>query len=272
MVEITQNFDWEITKRKLCLFIPNFGKKEQLEFSISQIRTEIPKEDWVVVIGNDGIDIDFSHLRSLNTYYFTLHRTLKECRNGAFIRNYAIKRCQSEKFFQKDPEIILVGDFIKNIIQSPNAWRAGNIYVLNKALSAELLYKHDFGILKYSACIKIDPVKILDPDFVKYIIIAEDGRPGYATYFHYAYSVSTEILYGMRGYDERYLYYGYEDSDMFCRLLYLKQHLIPDYEISAIHLYHDRDSINLDQLKQMRYVFSNQSPSHYPRNKEWGEG
>jgi len=275
MLKITQNFDWSITKRKLCIFIPNYGKKESLEFSISQIRTRMPKDDWVVIIGNDGIDIDFSHLQSQNVYYFTLHRQSNDSRNGGFIRNYAIKRCQSEFFFQKDPEIVLLGDFIGNICTSEEPWRAGNIYVLDEKLSAELMLEKNFDILKYSACLKMDPVKVLDANYAKCVVLAEDGRVNFSSYFHYAYAVKTEVLFNLRGYDEQYLYYGYEDSDMFCRLVQIKQHLVPDYDVTAIHLYHDRD-VNLEQLKKMRLVFANQNPVIFIRNYDyheiWGEG
>jgi len=271
-MNITANFDWSITQRKLCIFIPNFGKTEQLDFAISQIKTRVPKKDWIVIIGNDGIDIDFNYMKSSNVRYFTLHRD-PVSRNGGFIRNYFIKRCQSEKLLQKDPEIVLQGDFIYQVIRSEASWRAGNVYVLDRAMTSELIAEKDFGILKYSACIKIDPVQVMDSKHAKYLIAGENGRVNFSSYFHYAYAIKTKILQKMQGYDERYTHYGYEDSDMFCRLLQLKHYLVPDYATTAIHLYHDRDpGFSVDDLKVMRKIFDMQNPVNTSRNRSWGEG
>jgi hypothetical protein len=272
-MEVTKNFEWSITKRKVCIFIPNYGKREELVFSINNIQTEVPEEDWVIIVGNDGIDVNLDCLKSKNVYYYTLHRKSNESRNGAFNRNYAIKRCQSEWLIQKDPEVILQGDFIKKVLDSQEGWRAGNVYVLPRGLSKELVQENDFSVLKFSACISIYPVKILDSKYAKYIIVAEDGKPNFSSYFHYAYAMRTRILQEMQGYDEFYLYYGYEDSDMFVRLLAMGQHLIPDNDITAIHLHHERDKgFNLQDLKKMRQVFIAKDPKQIKRNQTWGEG
>jgi hypothetical protein len=271
--KVTKNFDWSITNRKACIFIPNFGKKEHLLYALSQMRTRVPRDDWVIIIGNDGIDIDFNFLKSKNVYYYTIHRDPASSRNGAFNRNYAIKRCQSEYLIQKDPEVVLLGDFVRASIEAKEGWRAGNIYVLTRALTAELVAEDNLDVLKFSACIPIAPVKILDPKHAKYIIVGEDGRVNFSSYFHYAYSVPTRVLQNMQGYDERYLHYGYEDSDIFCRLLKLKYYLIPDNSVTAVHLFHDRDpGFDLKDLKKMRQIFIEQDPMNTSRNDTWGEG
>ena len=132
----------------------------------------------------------------------------------------------------------------------------------------------NFDILKYSTCIKIDPVQIHSPKHAKWLIAAEDGRVNFSSYFHYAYAVKTKILQDFQGYDEQYLHYGYEDSDMFCRLLQEDQYLCPDYEVTAIHLYHDRDpGWCIDQVIEMKKIFFASDPTVTKRNDEnWGGG
>ncbi len=271
-MEVKKNFDWSITNRKLVIFIPNCGRKSQLEFSLSCINTTVPKSDWVVIIGNDGVDINFDHLVPNNVYYFSLIRNSNTIRNGCFIRNYAIKQCQSQIFLQKDPEIVIIGDFIENVIKFDKPWRVGNIYVLNRNASTELMVERNFDSLKYYECKKIDPVIIYDAKFAKHRIAVEEGRVGFSSYFHYAYAIKTDILRGIGGYDEGYTSYGYEDSDMFCRLIHLKQYLTPDYQCTAIHLYHD-SVVDIPKLLQMGDIFSHQDPTNVVRNNgKWGEG
>ena len=69
-------------------------------------------------------------------------------------------------------------------------------------------------------------------------------------------------------------FYGFEDSDMFCRLFYLNQYLIPDYTCAAIHINHARETINQQELTKMYDLFKEKDPKDFIRNQsgDWGRG
>jgi len=274
-IEYKANFNWDITKRKLVIFLPSFKYPELTEFAISQIQTQIPEKDWIIIIGNDNVDVNWDHLKDKNVRYFTLLRTASKPRNSSFIRNYAIKRCKSEIFLQKDAEVVILGDFVYNVINSRAPWRPGKVYVLDEEQTKMYLETKDF------MNIRVDPTKVVKEEVgddlfhVKSIIAEPDGSINLATYFHYAFAVKTKVLQEIRGYDEDYVLYGYNDSDLFCRLYHLGQYIIPDHTCTAIHLYHPVRSVNCGSVEsvKMREIFIAKDPSKVQRNPiVWGRG
>jgi len=137
------NFDWSITERKFCLFVPNFHRKKYVEYTLAQIETVVPKEDWIIIIGNDNCDDNFEHLADRNIFYFSLLSSNDSERNGCFIRNYFIKRVRSKVIAQKDPEVIVCGDFIKNWLEITQCQRAGRIKVLDTNVTSECFKRYD---------------------------------------------------------------------------------------------------------------------------------
>jgi len=314
---VKSNFDWGITKRKLVIFTPNYSDSVLTALSISQIQTQIPEKDWIIIIGNDNVDVNWDHLKDKNVRYFTLLHGGVSPRNGGFIRNYAIKRCQSDLFFQKDGEVSVIGDFISKFIHSKSSWRSGNIIVLGKEVTQKCLEKVSFspiqeyqkeykdrywqredgtfeciGLIKISSSIpasaeevkrsiiqrerKLEIVAYIQRKKELYMIdesIKVKPPPlSYHNYFHYAYGTMTKTLQDIRGYDERFCYYGYEDADMYCRLTCLKERICPDYSCTAIHPYH-LQSIDVDKLKMMRQLFRDTDVNNPYRNLlVWGEG
>lgn len=272
-IEVTQNFDWSVTDRKLCIFMPNYHNAKFTKFSLERIKTEVPKDDYVVIVGNDNTDDNFDEFAQDNIFYFSLKREDKGLRNGGFIRNYVIKRCQSQRFFQKDGEVVILGDFIKNCLEWETPWRAGNIYVLTDEQTEEYMKTGDTDGFIDTPTKKIEEIFPDTVEEVKELIRKAKGCLNLSTYNHYAYCVDTSVLKNMNGYDEDFTYYGFEDSDMFCRLYAQGLRIIPDYSCSAVHLCHPRDELVINKINRMGGLFERKNPNKIKRNrKRWGEG
>lgn len=279
LLDVKSNFDWAETRgKKLVIFCPNYKYSKLTEYSIENIKTKVDPSEWLIIIGNDNIDNNWNHLRNKNVRYFTLLHDHDGPRNGAFIRNYCIRRCQSDKLLQKDGEVIITGDFIYRAIYFRAGWRAGRVFVLPESVT-KTMYESTGGI--GWVLDNIPPTKIIEPMVAdnayhaKEIIALADGQVNPSTYFHYAYACFTRTIQEMGGYDERFRYYGFEDSDIFCRLYHLSIQLCPDYGCAAIHPWHPRATdCTPERLQEMRNVFIADSPGNYIRNtmREWGTG
>ncbi len=296
-VQVKSNFDWSITNRKLVIFIPNYGRKEYVEFGIKNLITSVPRDDWVIIIGNDNIEENFDNLFDQNVRYFTLFTGNSKPRNSCKIRNYAIKRCMSNIFFQKDPEVVVIGDFIKKSIEHGKGWRTGFSIIASVALSRLILKNGIQEVNKFlfkgpmdpNICAwrptgliaeKLndgtyrgiaDPKHLYDPKFIKDVIFNANGKWNESTCFAYALGIETNILKEIGGYDEDYTSYGYEDSDLFCRLMNIKYGLTPDYNCVSVHLHHQ---LTVDgNLGKMAQMFNSKDYREVIRNKNcWGEG
>ncbi len=289
-LKIKSNFDWSITNKKLCIFIPNYNRQEYVEFGIKNIITSVPRDDWVIIIGNDNCHYDFNHLQKFNVYYFSLLNDDPRPRNSCFIRNYAIKRCQSSIFFQKDPEVVVVGDFIKDVINCDGGWRLGHVFCVSKELSRAVLVQKSF-LDHILSC--VEP-KVMPKEFncwqinddVYYIMFGTKGLcnvdevyraivgggTNISNWFAYAFGVETSILKEIGGYDEDYTSYGYEDSDLFCRLMAKGYPLIPDHNCVSVHLHHP---LTVDgKIRKMSQIFASKDYNKIIRNGgyKWGTG
>ena len=276
-MKVTQNFDWKETKRKLVVFMPNHRVKEYVEFSISKIQTILPENDWLIVIGNDNCDDKFDHLYDQNVRYFTINTDSDEYRNGCFIRNWAIKRCQSELFFQKDGEVVILGDFMHSFVSMRYpAFRCGYIFVLNDGGTKDFMSGSMPDPNRWNAiCTRRVQMFIPDyPEEARDEIAAADGKVNYSTYFHYGFGVETGVLQSMHGYDEDFNQYGWEDSDMICRLIAMGVHLVPDYSLAAVHPNHPRQKVKFQIMaNSMKTIFLSRNPRQFIRNPiRWGEG
>jgi len=273
-IEIKQNFDWSATDKKLVIFMPNYNGKYLTEASIQRIQTAVDYQHWMILIGNDNVDDNWDHLRTNNVASITLLRDDKQPRNGAFIRNYVIKRCRSEYLLQKDGEVCIEGDFIHNAIEQCSGdlgWRPGYAVALNQVQTLEYLAGCNSAL--DPICHEIEPVRpCVDVNLVKEYLLRRNGQVNFISYYHYAYCVRTKLLQDVRGYDEEYRHYGWEDVDMYLRLGALGIEIKPDYNCYAVHLNH-RSTVNHDMLNVMASVFRSKSPVVTHRNDNgWGEG
>lgn len=277
--EVKQNFDWAETRgKKLVVFMPNYNQAVLTEFAIQQIRTKVDPKDYLLVIGNDNVEHDWSHMWDLNVRTFTLLHDHVGPRNGAFIRNYFLRRNESEITLQKDGEVIVTGDFIYHAINCHTPWRAGKIWVLPEHRTRDMLEVTggvNWAMEHEPVTRLVSPMVAANSYHAKEIIELADGRVNPSTYFHYAYAAPTAVFQKICGYDEDYTSYGWEDADMFCRLFHVGVYLMPDAGCAAVHPWHPQAAdCTPEQLLAMHQLFVMKSPADYFRNKtrEWGTG
>lgn len=265
MISTLENFDWSITDRKLIIFIPNFGRGEYVRKTVQEIETAISRKDWLVLVINDRIHEDFAGLETTaNIAYLTFGPTRsREGRGDAFVRNIAIKRCQSEWLFQKDPEIIVQNDFIKHIIEcQTDMYRlSGPASKVRRATTQKFLT----GQATVDECVQdADHYSINESQFV---------------YFHFGFAVRTSILKDMRGYDEDYKKMYCADKDLYARLMATGVKPTFDEQCKPIHLWHTvpwypNSPENEANYAKMKAIFASKDPKQIVRNDEhtWGEG
>lgn len=143
-----RNFDWGQTQKDLLLIIPNYGRGKYIRKTIDNtINTSIPRDKWVILIINDGIEENFDDLKDKNVLYFTIERKSLHERGDAFGRNVAIKYGQSKLFSQKDPEIFLSGDAIKGCFDHPDIlYRCGGQAHICQKENTELYFDNKINI------------------------------------------------------------------------------------------------------------------------------
>ena len=257
MAEITKNFDWDETYLPLCIFIPNFGRGSFIRKTLQQFDALWPV-DYRIIIGNDGINEDFSDLYSKKVRFFTINRgESPQPRNGCFNRNYYIKNTRSAISLFKDPETVIKfgkQQAIHNIVDAVkynNIWRP----LWNRSFSEG----ETSGYLEYSQ---------------QYCLADHPQDPNNYARIHWAYAIATHILYNIGGYNEQYTLFGPEDRDLFFRLSRLgcKQEL--DNNATVYHLYHDLEPDVYNSVAKMEEVFNKQDFLDPVTNKniEWGNG
>jgi hypothetical protein len=251
-----KNFDWDVTKKDLVIFIPNFQRADYIQRTIDNlVRTSVPRDRWVVLVINDGFHEPLEDLQWKNVHYFTFERSPLIERNGAFIRNIAIKRCQCKLFAQKDPEILFTGDFIKGCLDHQDVlYRCGGLAYVTKQYQ-----KHSFfnGFIDEAELIRAS---------IKFTI----PKNTY-TYWHYGHCVPIDYFRRINGYDEDFKSYGPEDHDMYDRLLKCGLKPFYDESCSPIHLWHGPINTNHQGMKD---VYSQKRDENVVRNLKinWGEG
>lgn len=264
MIVTLDNFDWSVTNRDLVIFMPNWARGEYVRKTVELIQTEIPKDKWIVLTINDRIHEDLSDLEPYNAVYLTFGPDRpKDGRGDAFMRNIAIKRCKSKWFFQKDPEVIVRGDFIKHILECPT-----EMYRLSgPALKVRRHTTERF--LKSEATLEDCYV-----DADQYPI-----NPAMFMFFHFGFAVKTYILQGIRGYDEDYKKMYCADTDLYGRLMAMGVKPTFDPECHPVHLWHVEPwAPNTPKTKadyaEMRNMLASKNPRSSVRNDPltWGEG
>lgn len=265
MLITPEEFDWSITNRELVIFMPNWGRGEYIRKTVAKIETVVPLDKWIVVVINDRIHEDLSDLDGFkNTVYMTFGpERSKEGRGDSFMRNIAIKRCQSKWFFQKDPEIIVTGDFIKHILECPtDMYRLSGPATKTRQNTTEKFLR---GKATIQECLRDANQYPIDPD--KFV------------YFHFGFAVKTAILQEMKGYDEDYKKMYCADRDLYTRLIAKGVTPTFDKQCKPIHLWHevpwfpDNPKTKSDYA-EMQAIFAKKNPNKFIRNQNilWGDG
>lgn len=264
MLVTLDDFDWSVTDRELVFFMPSWGRGHFIRKTVETMKTNISRDRWIIVVGNDCEHEDLSDLKDQNVVYFTFdaNRTRPQERGGAFIRNVAIKRSRSKWFFQKDPEIIIENDFIANILNCPtNYYRLGEPgYRIKEDMAKRLMQGH----ITIAYCKQHSQQHAIDPQ--------------HHVYSNFAFAVPTQLLQNIRGFDEDYGQTYYYDTDLFARLQSYGVKITSDPQCNPIHIWHPTPSYpNTPKTKAeyeaMGVMFASKDPKQIVRNPiKWGEG
>lgn len=294
MVEVLQNFDWSITSRKATIFIPHYDRPAYVEASVKHFSTNVPKEDWVIIIGNDSVHHNFDYLTKYNAYTYTILRETSGFRNSGSNRNYALKRCQSDIFIEKDPEVFVVGDFLSKALSfhPTKGWRAGKVILVGYPFVQEVL-ENGLGVLPKESFnfpvkgklevrtivngiqqISIEPQSWYHPIEAHKIIADSKGATNFSSFYAYVVGFDAKLLQKMRGYSEDYWNFGWEDCELFVRLMSAGYPIEPDYECISIHLEHPLTQGRPEDVNKMGDIFAEWNPNNIVVNKfrQWGQG
>lgn len=286
-------FDWSLTERRIVMLVPNFGRGHLFRAALHHFRTQLAAEDYLILIANDGIEEDFSDLAPQSVAYFTLRRSDPSPRNGAKLRNAVIKRCRSEWLFQRDPEILLEGDVLARCLDShAQTHRVGQVALLDRATSdvlhgiamnarhASTIAQREGAGESIPAASSNSATLAAHPCTSPPLLSTLSWRkidPNASTFLHFGFGARTSLLQSIRGYDEAFTHYGYEDVDLFERLRTLGELPQPDFDTHAAHLWHEPLPVGAGSVKDdaiaMRQIYLDHKslgPVRNPHN--WGEG
>lgn len=259
-----EDFDWSLTDRELVIFIPNWGRSQYIRKTVKMMKTKVPQNKWIIVVGNDCQHEDLSDLKDNNVVYFTFDgdRNRPQDRGGGFIRNIAIKRCRSKWFFQRDPEIVIENDFIDHILRCPtDTYRLGGPAKKVRKNTSERFMQGKATIEECKQDADVFPINI--QHFV---------------YANFAFAVHTQVLKDMRGFDEDYGQTYCYDRDLFVRLVNNGVAITSDPECTPIHIWHPTPSFpntskTIADYDEMKAMFASKDPKQIVRNPHgWGEG
>jgi hypothetical protein len=253
---------FEITDKPLCIFIPNFGREKYIRNLAEQFKTSLSPDEYVIIIGNDGVDHNFDDLDDLNIHWFTLHRNPPLERNGAFIRNYFIKRCRGQYLFQVDPEILLSANQ-DIILEMSTLAKQYNKHIIKPLYTASLdedatidLMNRNWSLANF----------VIPPEFIKKINTSSPER------IHYCFGCPVALLQGIHGYSELFKYYGPEDQEIFYQLHRNGIDVVSVNNWCVTHLWHPVNKIVYENLNQMHKLFDLIKSKDVKRNTEkWGE-
>ena len=254
-------FDWGMTERDVVLFIPNFKRKHLLIPTLMQIETTLPKDEWIVLVVNDGPHEDLSDLKEFNTVYFTFERDPEKERNGCLIRNYVLKKLRSKIMTTRDPEIFIKGnDHIKAVSEMSDCiYRPYSMTELLEPLTPQILKN-----------------PMIDVTTLGSRAVHKLTNPGEHRAFHAGVSVYVRRLMGIGGYDEDFAnFYGWEDIDMLYRLVQSGADIIVDKNVNTFHVWHPRKTRFLKTVTSNQFVYQckrEEDKLVANENKDWGEG
>ncbi|KKM06775.1 hypothetical protein LCGC14_1740620 [marine sediment metagenome] len=261
MVINQHNFDWSITNRDVILFIPNFKRKHLLIPTLMQMETALPKDQWLILVANDGPHEDLSDLARFNLAYFTFERTPATERNGCLIRNYVLQRLQSRVVGTRDPEIFIKGgDYLSSIANMGDAiYRPCSMVELQEPMTPKIL---------------ADPM--MDVTELPVRATHRLRTPDEPRAFHAGVAALVERFKQLGGYDEEFAEcYGYEDIDMLRRLIGSGIDTIVDPKVQTFHLWHPRKAKFLKTVRHNGLIYDSKKRKNNPtanEGKNWGKG
>lgn len=259
------NFDWNLTNRKIVLYIPNFGRKNYLIPTLQRMQFDLPKDQWIILVVNDGIHEDMSDLTDFNVVYFTFERGEKpKERNGCMVRNFILKRLQSEIVATRDPEIFIEG---KQYLSSIAQLKENQVY-----RPCEMIE------LRESDVTKIFENPFLDLTTLKIRCSHSVANHNYRA-FHAGFAMHTAKLVELGGYEEAFANaYGHEDVNLLERVIAAKMDFIIDQDVKTYHIFHPRKVKFLKTVRDNGVIYQQKRREITKgsiianQDQEWGNG
>jgi len=259
------NFDWSKTNKRIVVYIPNFGRKNYLIPTLQRMKFDLPKDQWVILVVNDGIHEDLSDSEQYNLCWFTFERgpNPKE-RNGCLIRNYILRRLQSRIVATRDPEIFIEGNNYLNAIS---------------CLEENQVYRPcEMVELRESDVAKIFENPLIDLSKLKMRCVHSVTNHNYRA-FHAGFAMHTNKLVELGGYEEEFgPVYGWEDVNLLERIIASKMDFIIDNSVKTYHIFHPRKVKFLKTVRDGGMIYQRkkreilQGSIIANQKKEWGNG
>jgi glycosyltransferase involved in cell wall biosynthesis len=255
----------------VALIISTYNWPQALRQTLRSVanQTRLPNE---VLIADDGSDERTSNLiQQFKTDYPTLNiKHVWHEDNGfrlAAIRNMAIRLAESDYIIQIDGDIILDQNFIADhlSIQSKGYFVTGSRLLLGKKITEVLLdsEKVNFVALRWQGKNFFNTLRI--PFFTRLLQNTYKTKGKHLDYVkgcNMAFWKSD--LYLVNGYDESFIGWGREDSDICIRLIHagVKKKFIKFYAVQY-HLHHplasrdqiEKNDVLIEQNKLQRISF-----------------
>lgn len=216
----------------VSILIPSFKRPELLDLGLWSLSNQITRFEYEILVLNDGIEDDTEAVcRQYKVkYIFTGQRNTSEVkpRVPGFAYNIGIKQCNSDIVILTSPEIFHLNTNNLNYIITP-------LLKNDKLMTIpDYINFDDAGeFLKYLALLKVLNV----PKHIFETFNKEHRKGLDARRMPFFLGVHRKHLLAVGGYDEDFLGYAGEDSDLIHRLVkYGLRHIKTNTKI--VHLYH----------------------------------
>lgn len=259
------SFDWSQTNKEVVMYIPNFGRKNYLIPTLQRMKFDLSKDQWIILVVNDGIHEDMSDLADFNVVYFTFKRGLNpQERNGCMIRNFILQRLQSKIVATRDPEIFIEGDHYLSTIsqlEENQVYRPCAMVELTQP-DVPKLFENPF----------------LNLPNLKKRCVHTVTQHNYRA-FHAGFAMHTKKLIELGGYEEEFApAYGYEDVNLLERVIAAKMDFIIDNNVKTYHIFHPRKVKFLKTVRDNGVIYQKKKREIAGgsiianKGREWGNG
>jgi len=177
---------------------PYYGKRYHLITKyLEEFQSSVDASRWGLLVFDDGWGQDWSELQERFDFarFVQIRKTGSPIRDARFSRNVFIKRTKSKWVVFKDPEVVVIGDLIQAVLDTPegNYCRPAGIH----SLSSESTQKVVSGDISVQDVSYRKRATGPDQDMIFRVKIDKTFA------CHWSYGVLTDHLRAVGGYDER---------------------------------------------------------------------
>lgn len=264
---------------RICLLITTFNRSSQLNRSLERLcNLTIPDE--VLVVNDGGQDNCETTVKNFEgrlpiRYIYNHNPDWSIC---SMARNIGIKNTDCEIIITAEPEILFVTDVVKQMIELHDQ-------IPGKVISSGTIY-HMGPMAFLHTDMLTDPVERLKKEAVNES--SHGTYPinvgGYAKIKGWVAPFSAlyrkEWLMAVNGWDESFVKWGFDDTDLLTRLSIngVGQHIV--HEIECIHQWHEKlppevqfSAVQENEAKMAAKDFNKENPNNdliANKNRNWG--